>query len=168
MPLSLPRAADRARGVVFGAVLAIAIAATMPALGQTETSGSDPFAPLSAMRGEAAPVPPRALAVIPERHTGRLVRVVDALVAIDPQFGDIARGAGLSGRVAIQFRTREAHVPMFVPKTDTMISTMLQIPIGATIEVEGLLIDRDGSFFFLASQVRASARGRTAPSSPRR
>ena len=122
---------------------------------------SDPFAVLSARQNaNAAPVPPRALAVIPERHTGRLIRMVDVLVAIDPQFDDVATGAGLDGGRAIQLRTREARVPIFVQKNDASIATLLQLPIGSRVEVRGVLVSRGSRYLFLASEVRPAPQRR--------
>lgn len=115
---------------------------------------SDPFATLRALRGRPVTVPPRALAVIPERHTGRRVRLTDVLERVVPQFDDFARGAGLTPREAIQLRTREANIPIFVAKNETNVSTVLQLAIGARIEVRGVLIERGGRYLFLASDVR--------------
>lgn len=123
--------------------------------------GGDPFEPLRSVTGSAVSAPPRALAVIPERHTGRLIRVVDELAAVEPQFDDLAIGAGLNSRVAIQLRTREANIPIFVAKNDATISTVLALRLGAPVEVVGLLVERGGRYLMLASDVRmASARGR--------
>jgi len=124
---------------------------------------SDPFAVLSARQNANAapvPVPPRALAVIPERHTGRLIKMVDVLVAIDPQLDDVATGAGLDGGRAIQLRTREARVPIFVQKNDASIATLLQLPIGSRVEVRGVLISRGSRYLFLASEVRPAPQRR--------
>lgn len=120
-------------------------------------SGDDPFALLRMTTGQAALTPPRALAVMPERHVGRLLRVQDVLLAIDPQFDDLSRGAGLDGRRAIQLRTREANIPIFVAKTQTSIATVLQLELGARIEVEGVLVERGSRYLFLASVVRSAA-----------
>lgn len=116
--------------------------------------GDDPFAALRASTGDAALTPARALAVIPERHVGRRLRVQDVLLAIDPQFDDLSRGAGLDGRRAIQLRTREANLPIFVAKNQTSIATVLQLEIGGRIEVEGMLVERGSRYLFLASVVR--------------
>lgn len=127
----------------------------------TAQDASDPFAVLPAQRSaNAAPVPPRALAVIPERHTGHLIEMVDVLVAIDPQFDDVATGAGLDGRGAIQIRTREARVPIFVRKTDSSIATLLQLPIGSRVKVQGVLVSRGSRYLFLASEVRPAPQRR--------
>lgn len=125
-------------------------------------SGEDgPFALLAARQGqEAVRLPPRALAVIPERHTGRLIRFVDELAAIDPQFDDFARGMGLGGESAIQLRTVEARIPVFLPKTETTIATMLQVRLGSRLAVEGLLVERGSRYLILATDVRPTARGR--------
>lgn len=117
----------------------------------------DPFALLRAQAGTPMTVPPRALAVIPERHTGRLIRLTDELERIDPQFDDVALGAGLSSMVAIQLRTREANVPIFVAKSDASVSTVLSLRLGAPIEVMGLLIERTGRYLMLASEVRPAS-----------
>lgn len=152
-------------------------AVTAPSGGAIRAQDStDPFVSiLGSLQGEGALVPPRAFAVIPERHTGRLVRVVDQLTAIDPQFDDLARGLGLTGQRAIQFRTREAHIPFFVEKTQATIATMLQIPMGSNIEVRGVLVERGGRYLFLARDLRAAQaaaaarRPATAPAAaPRR
>ncbi len=129
---------------------------------------ADPFAVLSAHRGEASPVPPRALAVIPERHTDRLLRFVDILVAIDPQLDDLATGAGLDGRHAVQLRTQEARVPVFVRKDEASIATLLQLPMGSRIQVTGVLVPRGSRYLFLASEVRpAPATRATTTTHPR-
>jgi hypothetical protein len=149
-------------------VTLLAIGTASIALAQDAT-GVDPFGVLGAHRGSASPVPPRALAVIPERHTDRLLRFVDVLVAIDPQFDDLATGAGLDGRRAIQIRTQEARVPIFVRKDEPSVATLLQVPIGARVQVTGVLVPRGSRYLFLASEVRPaptrSASGR-APSRP--
>ena len=126
----------------------------MPGAQQPE----DPFAALRNPSGAPVLVPPRALAVIPERHTGRSIRVVDVLTGIDPQFDEAARSAGLTPQRAIQLRTREANVPIFVAKTETTISTVLQLELGSPIEVRGVLVERNGRYLLLASEVRTSAR----------
>ncbi len=127
----------------------------------------DPFAVLRSMHG-AAPVavPPRALAVIPERHAGRLLMVEDYLMRIEPQFDDLARGVGLDSRRAIQFRTRDANIPFFVAKTPSTITVMLQVDINARLEITGALVERGGRYLFLASDVHAAQPVRTpAPGS---
>jgi hypothetical protein len=118
---------------------------------------SDPFETLRSLMNAPVGVPPRALAVIPERHTERLIRFVDELAAIEPQFDDFARGVGLNGSVAIQLRTRETSVPIFVAKTDATISTVLQLRLGAPVEVTGLLIERGNRYLVLASEIRSAA-----------
>jgi hypothetical protein len=140
---------------VVGPAVVFVLLLSIPATAQ-DAAAADPFALLASHQGTAGPVPPRALAVIPERHVGRLIRVVDALSAIDPQFDDLATGAGLDGRRAIQIRTREARVPIFVRKDEATVATMLQLPIGAEIQVTGILISRGGRYLFLASEVRAA------------
>lgn len=140
----------------------ISLAASDATRAQDSAQGSsaDPFAALLVGVGVADPaamVPPRALAVIPERNTGRRVRITDVLTAIDPQFDDIARGMGLTGQRAIQLRTREASLPIFVAKTQSTIATLLQVPLGATIEVQGVVIERSGHFVLLASSVRQAS-----------
>jgi hypothetical protein len=127
----------------------------------------DPFALLRTATGQAALTPPRALAVIPERHVGRLLRVQDVLLAIDPQFDDLSRGAGLDGRRAIQLRTREANLPIFVAKTQTSIATVLQLELGARVEVEGVLVERGARYLFLASVVRPASAPGPAANRPR-
>ncbi len=130
------------------------------------SSTPDPFVSLLAgidVAGSPAAVPPRALAVIPERNTGRRIRVADVLTAIEPQFDDIARGMGLTGQRAIQLRTREANMPIFVAKTQTTIATLLQVPMGATIEVQGVVIERSGHFVLLASSVRQASAAAPRP-----
>ena len=141
----------------FALVLALSAIFTEQSSGAAQAS-SDPFEVLRGATGSALMVPPRALAVIPERHTGRLIRVVDQLVRIEPQFDDLARGLGLSSLVAIQLRTREANIPIFVAKTDATISTVLQLRLGSPVEASGLLIERGGRFLMLASDVRAADR----------
>jgi len=137
-----------------------AVAALLASAGHATAPETDPFAILEGRsEGQPVRVPPRALAVIPERHTARLIRVVDVLVAIDPQFDDLATGAGLDGRRAIQLRTREARVPIFVEKNDGTISTLLSMPIGTPVEVEGVLVARGSRYLFLAARVRPSSRG---------
>lgn len=128
---------------------------------------ADPFELLRTQGGAPVTVPPRALAVIPERHTGRLLRVTDELDRIVPQFDDLARGAGLSSLVAIQLRTREANIPIFVAKTDAAISTVLAIRLGAPIEFTGLLVERGNRYLFLASEVRPAAASASGGSRPR-
>lgn len=141
-----------ARALVFAL-----ISSAMLTTGATLAQSSDPFEGLRSLTSAPVGIPPRALAVIPERHTGRLIRFVDELAAIEPQFDDFARGVGLSGSVAIQFRTRETNVPIFVAKTDATISTVLQLRLGAPIEVTGLLIERGNRYLLLASEVRSTA-----------
>jgi hypothetical protein len=141
------------------AALALASASILaPATGPASAQpSSDPFAPLESTRGSPVLVPPRALAVIPERHTGRALRMIDTLERIVPQFDELARGAGLSPRRAIQLRTREANIPIFVAKTEASVSTLLQLDLGSRVEVRGVLIERDGRYLFLASEVRPSS-----------
>lgn len=115
------------------------------------------------MGGTDVLVPPRALAVIPERNTGRRLRMVDTLDRIDPQFDDLARGAGLNSQTAIQLITREANVPIFVAKSDSTVSTMLQLEIGQPVEVVGVLFERGGRYLFVASEVRQSSAQRRRP-----
>lgn len=123
--------------------------------------GGDPFEALRRATGSPVSVPPRALAVIPERHTNGLVRLVDELSSIEPRFDDLAIGAGLNNRIAIQLRTREANIPIFVSKTDATISTVLALRLSSPIEVVGLVVERGGHYLMLASDVRvASVRGR--------
>ncbi|MGE3635702.1 MAG: hypothetical protein AB7P00_37705 [Sandaracinaceae bacterium] len=128
----------------------------------------DPFADARALQGSEALVPPRALAVIPERHTGRRLRVIDELSRIEPQFDDLARGAGMSPARAIQLRTREANIPIFVEKTDATVSTVLQLELGARIEVRGVLLERGGRYLLVASSVRPAPAGTPEPRSGRR
>jgi hypothetical protein len=118
----------------------------------------DPFALLESTSGSAVLVPPRALAVIPERHTGRRLRMVDTLERIEPQFSALARSAGLTAERAIQLRTREANVPIFVAKSEASVSTLLQLDLGSRVEVRGVLVEREGRYLFLASHVRPSSR----------
>ncbi|HJK97979.1 MAG TPA: hypothetical protein RMF84_12190 [Polyangiaceae bacterium LLY-WYZ-14_1] len=121
----------------------------------------DPFAGLAAVR-EQVPVrvPPRALAVIPERHLGRRLLLVDELDGFEPQFDDVARGLGLSLTNAIQLRTKEARLPVFVPKTEETIATLLQVPVGTRLGLTGLVVTRAGRYLFLASDVRPASRSR--------
>lgn len=123
------------------------------------TPSTDPFAVLERARGAAVAVPPRAVAVIPERHAGRLIRFVDVLASIDPQFDADAVAAGLSSTNSIQFRAREAGVPIFVRKTDGNISTALQLRLGDQIEVTGILVQRNGRVMLIAADVRAQGDG---------
>lgn len=140
----------------LAAALGVAVAAA-PAGAQRD----DPFEPLRRATGSPVSVPPRALAVIPERHTNGLVRLVDELTSIEPQFDDLAIGAGLNNRIAIQLRTRDANIPIFVAKTDATISTVLALRLAAPVEIIGLLVERGGRYLMLASDVRmASSRGR--------
>lgn len=147
----------RPRAIVFHVAAALLFCA--PAAAQEP---SDPFEAVRSSGGGGVLVPPRALAVIPERHTGRPLRMIDQLSRIDPQFDALAREAGLTPRRAIQLRTREANIPIFVRKTDASVSTVLQLDLGARIEVRGVLIERDGRYMLLASSVRPapSRRGR--------
>ena len=124
---------------------------------------TDLFAAARAMSGTEVLVPPRALAVIPERNTGRRLRMIDTLDRIDPQFDDLARGAGLNSQTAIQLITREANVPIFVAKSDSTVSTMLQLEIGQPLEVVGVLFERGGRYLFVASEVRQSSTQRRRP-----
>jgi hypothetical protein len=135
------------------------------ALAQPASAQVDPFATLARLTGTPVRVAPRALAVIPERHTGRLIQLTDTLERVDPNFSDIALGAGLSHQRAIQLRTQDARVPIFVQKTQATISTVLQLQVGAPIEVQGILVERGGRFFFLATDVRP---GTTTPARRRR
>ncbi|MGF1466166.1 MAG: hypothetical protein ACFCGT_08525 [Sandaracinaceae bacterium] len=138
---------------VLAAAVGLLMGTASPAPAQDP---SDPFAPLRRLTGNPVTVPPRALAVIPERHAGRHLRVIDVLESVDPQFDDLARGFGLSHELAIQLRLREAHIPIFVAKTEASISTVLQLRLGSTVEVRGVLIARGGRYLFLASEVRPS------------
>jgi len=141
----------------FALIAALALAVSAPAAAQRQP---DPFEVVRSAGGTAQRVPPRALAVIPERHTGRRLQMVDQLSRIEPQFDDLARGAGLNAQRAIQLRTREANIPIFVAKTDATVSTVLQLRLGAEIEVQGVLIERGGRYMFIASSVRPSGRRR--------
>ena len=145
--------------LAISAAVLLAGAALVQAQPPSE-AGGDLFAAAGRLRGTPVSVPPRALAVIPERNTNRRIRVTDQLERIEPQFSDFARGAGLSSRNAIQLITRDAHVPIFVQKTDSTVSTVLQLQIGARIEVRGVLFERGSRYLFIASDVR--------PFSPRR
>jgi hypothetical protein len=159
---SFESARGRPRALRFAPFFLVLIAVA-PALAQDAT---DPFGVLRRhAASSAASVPPRAIAVIPERHTGRLLRVVDVLVAIDPQFDAAATEAGFAVANAIQVRTREARVPIYVPKSDATIATLLQLPIGSRVEVRGVLVPRGASFLFVASEIRPAPRSTEA--SPR-
>jgi hypothetical protein len=151
-------------GAVPGSIaIAIAIAIATSAAAIATAQAVDPFEVVRAHRGGAVPVPPRALAVIPERHTGRLIRVIDHLERIDPQLDDIAQRAGLSNASAIQLWTREANVPIYVAKTDATVTTLLGVRLGASLEITGVLLEREGQYVMLASDVRpsgAAPRGR--------
>jgi hypothetical protein len=154
----MPRAQQRARrsptvAAAVIATIAIAAAASAPVVAQTS---ADPFEILRTAGGSPVTVPPRALAVIPERHTGRLIRVVDDLQRIEPQFDDLARGVGLTSLIAIQMRTREANIPIFVAKSDSTISTVLQLRLGTPVQVTGLLVERGNRYLMLASEVRSA------------
>lgn len=141
---------------IASAILAIVVCAAAGAQ-RADAQTSDPFGILRTASGTAVTVPPRALAVIPERHTSRLIRVVDELVRIEPQFDDLARGVGLTSLIAIQLRTRETNIPIFVAKSDATISTVLQLRLGAPVEVTGLLVERGNRYLMLASEVRSAA-----------
>lgn len=138
-----------------GLVLAIALCSAL-----TSAQPADPFERLRGLTGTPTLVPARALAVIPERNTERPLRIVDTLAGIDPQFDEVARGAGLSPQRAIQIRTREANIPIFVAKNEATISTVLQIELGARIEVLGVLVERGDRYLFLASAVRPARQER--------
>ncbi|MCS6799195.1 MAG: hypothetical protein NZ898_11830 [Myxococcota bacterium] len=144
------------RVVLASASLLACLGALMPR-SEAQDRG-DPFAPLRAVRpGDVVRVPPRALALIPERHVGRMVRFVDELVAIEPVFDEVATAAGLDVRRAVQLRTREARIPIFVAKTEAVIATLLDARMGASLEIEGLLVERTGRFHLLAATVRTRA-----------
>jgi len=145
-------------GLVAIAVSALLLPSVLRA--QEGSAGSpDPFEVVRRLQGtDAMRIPPRALAVIPERHTDRRIQMVDVLVAIDPQFDDLATGFGLDVRRAIQLRTREARVPIFVAKTESAVSTLLQLAMGSRVEVEGVLIARGSRYLLLASSVRPASR----------
>ncbi len=148
---------DRRRALPFLAISLFAI--SLLALARPPRSGAqppDPFERLSRLSGTPTQVPARALAVIPERHVDRPLRIVDTLAGVEPQFDDLARGAGLSPERAIQLRTLEANIPIFVAKNEATISTVLQIELGARVEVQGVLVERGGRYLFLASTVRAA------------
>lgn len=142
------------------AALAIVAAAMSPshplAAQDPPSSADDPFQVLRTIPGTPMSVPPRALAVIPERHAGRMLVVQDFLIRVEPQFDDLARGLGLDSRRAIQFRTRDANIPFFVAKTPATITVMLQIDINARLEITGALVERGGRYLFLASDVHAA------------
>jgi len=151
---------SRALWGLLGVILAAVAVAPWEAAGAQGLD--DPFDTLRRFRSQQpVRVPPRALAVIPERHTGRLLVVVDELDAFEPQFDDLARGLGLTGESAIQLRTAEARIPVFVPKTEGNISTLLQVPIGTSLAMTGLLIPRAGRYILLASDVRPISRRRS-------
>ncbi|MBX3271592.1 MAG: hypothetical protein KF729_15105 [Sandaracinaceae bacterium] len=136
---------------------ALALAAFVEAQPPATPAPSDLFEAADRLRGAAVSVPPRALAVIPERHVDRLIRVTDDLARIEPQFDDLARGAGLTSRTSIQLVTREANLPIFVRKTDATVSTVLQLEVGQRIEVRGVLFERGSRYLFVASDVRTFA-----------
>ena len=137
---------------LFAIALALA-AGPAPSAAQRPT---DLFTSARRVRGGVVLVPPRALAVIPERNTGRRLRMIDALERIEPQFDGLARSAGLTPQTAIQLITREANVPIFVEKTDSSVSTALQLQSGQPIEVVGVLFEREGRYLFVASELRES------------
>lgn len=136
---------------------ALVLLASSAGTGVAQRPGStDLFAAARRLRGAEVLVPPRALAVIPERNTGRRLRVIDTLDRIVPQFDDVARSAGLNPQTAIQIITREANLPIFIAKSDSTVSTMLQLEIGQPIEIVGVLFERAGRYLFVASEVRES------------
>ncbi len=141
----------------LAAVALLVIAALAEAQPSPPTGPVDLFEAAGRLRGTAVSVPPRALAVIPERHVDRLIRVTDDLARIEPQFDDLARGAGLTSRTSIQLVTREANLPIFVQKTDATVSTVLQLELGQRIEVRGVLFERGSRYLFVASDVRTFA-----------
>jgi len=150
------------RSAVLVAAAALVLAGATFVSAQPGEGNNDLFSQAARFRGAAVSVPPRALAVIPERHTNRLIRVADDLERIEPQFSELARGAGLNSRTAIQLITQEAHLPLFVHKTDSTVSTVLQLTIGQRIEVRGVLFERSGHYLFIASDVRTFAPRRRA------
>lgn len=133
----------------------IGLAAVLTAAA-ADAQGSDPFDVLRSLGSAPAAVPARAIATIPERHVGRLVRVTDELELIRPP-DELARAVGLNSAVAIQIRTRDLGVPVFVQKTDATITTVLGLRLGAPIELTGVLVERGPRYLFLASDVRPSA-----------
>ncbi len=157
---------------MFGLRAAGRIATTAAVLALLGAAGAsaqaaDAFELLRSQSGTPVTVPPRALAVIPERHTGRLIRVTDELQRIEPQFDDLARGAGMTSLTAIQLRTREANIPIFVAKNDATIATVLGLRLSGQIEVTGILVERGNRYLFLASDVRPASGGASASSRPR-
>ncbi len=144
--------------------LVLFLLANFPRLGTAQQPAPDPFAPLRALRGEPTLAPARALAVIPERHTGRLLRFADVLTEITPEFEPLAHRAGFDARNCIQIRTRDSGLTVFVMKSQTNVNTLLQLALGSRIEVDGVLVEYDGAFVFVANAVRSSAaRPSTAP-----
>lgn len=139
------------------AAVAMLVAAALAEAQPPPAGTNDLFEAAGRFRGAAVSVPPRALAVIPERHVDRLIRVTDDLARIEPQFDDLARGAGLTSQTSIQLVTREANLPIFVRKTDATVSTVLQLEIGQRIEVRGVLFERGSRYLFVASDVRTFA-----------
>jgi hypothetical protein len=137
----------------------IAVVLGAAAICTAAAAQDDPFAVVRSHTGAPVSVPPRALALIPERHVGRVVRVVDELERVDPQIDELARALGLTSANAIQLRTREAGMPVFVVKTDATITTVLSLRLGAPIELTGMLLERDRRYCLLATDVRPASSG---------
>lgn len=135
-----------------------AAASVMLIAGAALAQSADAFEALRTATGAPAAVPARAIATIPERHLGRLVRVTDELEHIQPP-DELARAVGLTSALAIQIRTRDLGVPVFVQKTDATITTVLGLRLGAPVELTGVLVERGPRYLFLASDVRPA----TAP-----
>lgn len=133
-----------------------AAASVLLIAGAALAQSADPFETLRTAAGSPAAVPARAIATIPERHLGRLVRVTDELEHIQPP-DELARAVGLTSALAIQIRTRDLGVPVFVHKTDATITTVLGLRLGGHVEVTGVLVERGPRYLFLASDIRPAA-----------
>ncbi len=133
-----------------GRTLAVLFALSAPLGGTVFAQGGGPWSRLAATAGEAPLViPPRALSVIPERHLGRRLRIRDQLDRVEPVFPDHTPSE-ITGDEAILVFLRRSRVPVFVRKTESSIATLLQVPTGASVIVEGLLV-REGPRYLILS-----------------
>lgn len=139
-----------------------AAASVLLVAGAALAQSSDPFEALRQTSGAPGAVPARAIATIPERHVGRLVRVTDELAHIEPP-DELARAVGFTSQLAIQIRTRDLGVPVLVQKTDAAITTVLGLRLGAPIQLTGVLVERGPRYLFLASDVRPATATAAAP-----
>lgn len=144
-----------------------AAASVLLVAGAAIAQSSEPFEALRQTSGAPAAVPARAIATIPERHVGRLVRVTDELTSLEPP-DELARAVGFTSQLAIQIHTRDLGVPVLVQKNDATITTALALRLGAPVQLTGVLVERGPRYLFLASDVRPATASTSGGSTPGR